>query len=278
MILLKEPVPPSPADGDALSVDGLTIAFGGIAALVDLTLHVPRGTLISVIGPNGAGKTTLFNCVCGLYRPDRGSIRLDDRSLLGLRPDQVARFGVARTFQNIELFLAMTALDNLLLGRHLHFRAGFARAALATPGWKREEIRHRERAEQILDFLDLQAVRDRRVGDLPLGRQRMVELGRALATDPAVLLLDEPSSGMTAEEKDDLVFRIKDIRDEMGATIVLVEHDLKLVMGISDRIAVLDHGVKIAEGTAAEVQRDPEVIRAYLGEITGTRERGNAGT
>jgi branched-chain amino acid transport system ATP-binding protein len=260
------PVPPSPASGDLLAVDGLTIAFGGIAALVELTLRVPRGALISVIGPNGAGKTTLFNCICGLYRPDRGTILLDGQSLLGLRPDQVARRGVARTFQNIELFLAMTALDNLLLGRHLLFRAGFARAALATPGWRREEVRHRERAEQILDFLDLQAVRDRRVGDLPLGRQRMVELGRALATDPAVLLLDEPSSGMTADEKDDLVFRIKDIRDEMGATIVLVEHDLKLVMGISDRIAVIDYGVKIAEGTAGEVQRNPEVVRAYLGE------------
>jgi len=269
------PVPPSPASGDLLAVDGLTIAFGGIAALVDLTLQVPPGALISVIGPNGAGKTTLFNCICGLYRPDRGSIRLGGRSLLGLRPDQVARFGVARTFQNIELFLAMTALNNLLLGRHLHFRAGFVRAALATPGWKREEVRHRERAEQILDFLDLQAVRDRRVGDLPLGRQRMVELGRALATDPAVLLLDEPSSGMTAEEKDDLVFRIKDIRDELAPTIVLVEHDLKLVMGISDRIAVLDHGIKIAEGTAAEVQRNPEVVRAYLGETQKARKQGS---
>lgn len=244
------------------------MTFGGITALADIQLQVIPGALISVIGPNGAGKTTLFNCICGLYRPDRGTIRFTGEDLAGLKPDGIARRGIARTFQNIELFLRMTVIENLLLGRHLHFRAGFFDAAAGTPLWRREEIRHREVAERILDFLDLQAVRDRRVGDLPLGRQRLVELARALATEPKLLLLDEPSSGMTAEEKDDLVFRIRDIREEMGVTVMLVEHDLKLVMGISDWITVLDHGLKIAQGTAVEVQADPDVIKAYLGETT----------
>lgn len=249
-----------------LSVEHLSIAFGGIVALDRLSLQVPRGALISVIGPNGAGKTTLFNCVTGLYRPDQGLIRLGGRDVVGMKPDAIARLGVARTFQNVELFLRMTALENVLLGRHLHFRAGFFDAAFSTFRWRRDEVRHREHAERILDFLDLQEARARRVGDLPLGRQRLVELGRALATDPTLLLLDEPSSGMTAEEKADLVFRIKDIREEMGITVILVEHDLKLVMGISDWIAVLDHGVKIAQGSPDEIQAHAEVIHAYLGE------------
>ncbi len=255
-----------PTDSALLTIEDLTIAFGGVVAISAVALAVPPGALISLIGPNGAGKTTLFNCICGLYRPDRGSIWFQGQNLVARSPDAIARLGIARTFQNIELFVHMTVLENLLLGRHLHFRTGFFSAALGTAAWRREEVRHRARAEQILDFLDLQDVRDRRVVDLPLGRQRLVELGRALATDPTLLLLDEPSSGMTAEDKEDLVFRINDIREEMGITIILVEHDLKLVMGISDWIAVLDHGVKIAQGTTAEVQANAEVVRAYLGE------------
>jgi len=248
-----------------LEISGLGLSFGGVAALKDVSFTVPRGAVFAIIGPNGAGKTTIFNCISGLYRPDGGRILLRGDDLVGLTPDRVARRGIARTFQNIELFKHMTALDNLLLGRHLHFRAGVLRCALFGPGARREEVAHRKTVEQILDFLDLEAARDQFVAALPYGTQRMVELGRALALEPALLLLDEPCAGMTAEEKQDMIFWIKDIQEDMGVTILLIEHDMGMVMDISDRILAINFGVPIAAGTPAEIQHHPEVRKAYLG-------------
>lgn len=234
-----------------------------------VTLNVEPGSIFSIIGPNGAGKTTIFNCVSGLYKPDSGKIYFKGEDITGLKPYRIAQKGIARTFQNIELFSRMTTMENLMLGRHLHMKTGvwsgstfFRRGSKAA----QEEIEHRGHVERIIDLLDLQSARNQFVGGLPFGTQKLVELGRALALEPELLLLDEPSAGMNSEEKQDLIFWIKDIQDELGVTILLIEHDMRMVMDISDRILAINFGKPIAEGIPEEVQRHPEVLKAYLGE------------
>lgn len=249
-----------------LVVKDLHLAFGGLKALSGVSFEVERRELMSLIGPNGAGKTTVFNCISGIYRPDKGEIHLSGRKVSGLKPDRIAGHGVARTFQNIELFSHMTTLDNLLLGRHLHIRTGILAGAVFGPRVVNEEVKHRRKVEEIMDLLDLQAARDEFVGNLPYGIQKLVELGRALAMEPSLLLLDEPTAGMNEEEKRDLVFRISDIRAQFDVTIVLVEHDMRMVMSISDRVLAMAEGKVLTCASPAEVQRHPEVRRAYLGE------------
>ncbi|HRS96563.1 MAG TPA: ABC transporter ATP-binding protein [Smithella sp.] len=250
-------------------VENLSISFGGIKAVNNISFEVEPNTIFSIIGPNGSGKTTIFNMISGIYKPNEGGIFLEGENLVGKRPDKIARKGIARTFQNIQLFGNATVMDNLMLGRHIHMNTGILSGAFM---WGRrsraaqEEIRHREIIEHIIDFLDLQALRDVFVSNLPYGKRKLVELGRALALEPKVLLLDEPSAGMNTEEKDDLRIWIKDIQEDYKVTILLIEHDMNMVMGISDRILAINQGLKIIEGTPREVQKNPDVIAAYLGE------------
>jgi branched-chain amino acid transport system ATP-binding protein len=252
-----------------LEVDSLTIRFGGLTALGNLSLAVERGSITSIIGPNGAGKTTLFNCINGLYKPTSGRIVFDGTEIQGKPPHRIAALGIARTFQNIELFSHVSTMNNLMLGRHLRMRTGifsgaffFSRRSRAG----REEVAHRDRVEDIIDFLDLQSARNMPVGALPYGRQKIVELGRALALEPQLLLLDEPTAGMNLEEKQDLLFWMNDIRDELGVTLLLIEHDMRVVLEVSEKIYALNFGELIAAGTPEEVAGHPEVIKAYLGE------------
>ena len=249
--------------GGLLEVRDVELRFGGITALAGVGLSVAEGETVAVIGPNGSGKTSLFNCITGLYRPTSGSIDFRGESLLGLSPDRVTARGVARTFQNIRLFLNLTVLNNLMLGRHLHFRKSIVAAAVRLRG---EEVRHRERCEEIIEFLDLEPWRDQRVANCAYGVQKRVELGRALATEPKLLLLDEPVSGLTAEEKEEVSYWIHEVRGRFGVTVLLVEHDLRVASRLASRMIVLDRGEKLTEGTPEEVQKHPGVIRAYLGE------------
>ena len=249
-----------------MAVQEISMLFGGVSAITDLSFELQEGEIFALIGPNGAGKSTVFNCINGIYKPTRGNIFFEGGEITNLRPHRIARKGIARTFQNIALFRNMTVLDNLLLGRNLYLNAGVIRGGLFLGKALREELTNREVVEKIIDFLEIENVRRKLVGSLPFGIQRRVELGRALAMDPKLLLLDEPVSGMNMEETEDMARFILDINEEFGMTILLVEHDMGVVMDISDRILVINFGEKITEGKPEAVAKNPLVIKAYLGE------------
>ena len=254
------------SSGDVLlAVDDISLGFGGVQALSHVSFDIRTGEIRAIIGPNGAGKSSMLNVINGFYHPSEGTITYKGKTRKEMRPDQAARQGIARTFQNIALFHGMTTLDNIMTGRNTMMRRNFLWQALHWGPARREELEHREKVEEIIDFLEIQAIRKTPVGRLPYGLQKRVELGRALAAEPDLLLLDEPMAGMNTEEKEDMCRFILDVNDEFGTTIALIEHDMSVVMDISDRVVVLDYGVKIADGTPDAVRSDQQVIDAYLG-------------
>jgi len=264
---------------EKLRIDHLSLSFGGVHALSDVSLEIRNGEILAIIGPNGAGKTALLNCINGFYKPQHGDIYLDGHRITRMRPDKLARLGIARTFQNIELYTGLTTQDNIMAARHVFMKQNFVTGACYFGPAHAEEIRNRQIIEEIIDFLEIQPLRKTHVGVLPYGMRKRVELGRALALEPEVLLLDEPMAGMNLEEKEDIARFIIDVYEGQGETyqdtralregvkcIVLIEHDMSVVMDIADRIIVLDFGKKIAEGTPEEIMANPKVIKAYLGQ------------
>jgi branched-chain amino acid transport system ATP-binding protein len=248
-----------------LEISNLSLSFGGLKAVDDVSFHVDKGEVFTIVGPNGAGKSTIFNMISAFYAPSQGHIRFQGNDITAARPDTIARLGIARTFQNIELFEHSTLLQNLLIGREIHNRLPVWRQLLFDPGVRRAEIDHRRQVEDVIDFLELAHYRDERIANLPYGVRKKIELGRALCVQPDLLLLDEPASGLNPEETEDMGFWIDDIKNDLGITVLMIEHDMSLVNEVSDRVLALNNGRAIAEGDARHVQNHPDVVAAYLG-------------